>query len=356
MIFEIGHWDFYWELGIRNFLMRICLYQEGKNALRFSGIGKSFENLSKALKFADVDFTTDPRDEPYDILHIDSLGLKSFYWIKKACVIGRKIIIHAHSTMEDSRESFIFSNTLAPLVKQVLKFFYGQADLLITVSSDTKNILKNYGLKNRIEVLSNGVDRKLFNPQNLERFRPAFRKELGLKNGELAVFGIGHVFFRKGIVSFIKIACHFPEYNFFWAGKDYPRWLVTDRRVRGALTHPPPNFKFLGYRKDIWNLFAAGDIFLYPSWNETQGIVLIEAAASKKTILARDLPPYADFLKHGENALLAKNDDELAEYLDELLRNKELRNRLAENALKMSKEHDLPVIGEKLKKIYESLI
>ncbi len=336
--------------------MRICLFQEGKNALRFSGIGKSFGNLSKALKFAGVDFTTNPDDKPYDILHINSLGPKSLCWAKKAGRAGIKTVIHAHSTMEDGRDSFIFSNAFAPLVKRILKFFYRRADLLIAVSADTKNILKNYGLRNRIEVLSNGVDRKLFNPQNLEKFRTAFRKELGLKNGEIAIFGVGHIFFRKGIVSFIKIARHFPEFNFFWAGKEYSRWLVPDHRIRKALTNPPPNFKFLGYRKDIWNLFAAGDIFLYPSWNETQGMVLIEAAAAGKIILARDLPPYADFLKHGENALLAKNDAELAGYLDELLKNGGLRDRLVASALKMSEEHDLPVIGQKLKKIYESLL
>jgi 1,2-diacylglycerol-3-alpha-glucose alpha-1,2-glucosyltransferase len=335
--------------------MRICLYQERKNALRFSGIGKSFENLSKALKFARIDFTTDPNDKPYDILHVDSFGLKSWFLAKKEKHRGAKVVIHAHSLMEDARDSFIFSNALAPLIKQVLKLFYREADLLITVSNDAQKILKNYGLKNRIAVLSNGVDLKIYAPGKLKKYRKSFREEFGIPEKEVVIFGIGHVFFRKGIVSFTDIARKFPNRRFFWAGKQYGPWRVCDRRVRKALSHPPPNLKFLGYRKDIWNIYAGGDIFLYPSWNETQGIALIEAAASKKTILARNLPPYADFLKHGQNALLAKNDGEMAEYLEEILKNRELRNHLAENALKMSREHDLPVIGRKLKTIYQSL-
>jgi len=51
------------------------------------------------------------------------------------------------------------------------------------------------------------------------------------------------------------------------------------------------------------NLFAKAKIFVQPSYVEGQGIVVLEALASKAPVVAYDLPAYKGMLVNGENCI-----------------------------------------------------
>ena len=52
--------------------MKVLLYFEGQNVISKSGIGRAFSHQQKALTSAGIEYTTDPWDDTYDILHINT--------------------------------------------------------------------------------------------------------------------------------------------------------------------------------------------------------------------------------------------------------------------------------------------
>lgn len=87
--------------------MKVLLYLEAENYLRKSGIGRAIKHQAKALSLVGQHFTTNPR-KTYDLVHLNTYGLKSWLLMIKAQKAGKKVIMHGHSTEEDFRNSFIF--------------------------------------------------------------------------------------------------------------------------------------------------------------------------------------------------------------------------------------------------------
>ena len=133
--------------------MKVLLYFESEKLLAKSGIGRALDHQKRALTEMGIDYTLDPNDQDYDILHINTYGLKSRSVIKKTRKMGKPVIYHAHSTEEDFLNSFVGSNQLAPFVKRYLVSLYQQADHLITPTPYSKSLLESYGQTNTIATI-----------------------------------------------------------------------------------------------------------------------------------------------------------------------------------------------------------
>ena len=125
--------------------MKVLLYSEMMEKIAKSGLGLAIYHQQKALERAGVEYTLDPNDD-FDILHINTYFLKSYQLAKKCKDKGIPIVYHAHSTMEDFKNSFKLSNLMAPFFKRCLLLCYKLGDVIITPSEYSKTILQSYGL------------------------------------------------------------------------------------------------------------------------------------------------------------------------------------------------------------------
>ena len=141
--------------------MKVLLYTEGYKTISKSGLGKAIKHQMKALEDNKIEYTTNLKDD-YDILHINFYGPKSYLYAKKMRKKGKKIVYHAHSTEEDFRNSFHFSNLVAPIFKKWLCKCYKLGDQIITPTEYSKRLLENYNLNRPIKAISNGVDTIFF--------------------------------------------------------------------------------------------------------------------------------------------------------------------------------------------------
>jgi len=330
-------------------MMKACLYGELSPMLKGSGIGTAIDQQKKALALNGVEVTRS-LDDRFDIIDINTILPYSAYVANLMRWKGVPIVMHTHTTVEDIKDSFKYSKKLAPKLRGYLRYFYGQADLLVSPSEYTRDVLRGYGLKREIRVISNGVDTERFKPN--ARLRREYRERYGLEG--IVPYCVGHVFKRKGVFDFIELAERFPDNKFMWVGRIY-RDLV-DSEVKNIVKKRPGNVMFTGYVKDVIGAYCAGDIFLFPSYCENQGISILEAAACRKPLIVRDLPTYTGWLEHGRNCLKAKNNQEFAKYIRMLKDDSRLRKRLADNAYRMSKQHTLKKIGRQLKQAYESIV
>ncbi|TSC90972.1 MAG: group 1 glycosyl transferase [Parcubacteria group bacterium Licking1014_17] len=334
--------------------MKICLYLEfyhflgGKFYKKIgTGLLSSYKNQMVILKHLGIEYT-DKWDDSCDILQINTPWLKSIWLIKKAKSKGKKVIIWAHVTAEDIRGVFRFSGFLSVLAKIYLKYAYGQADMVFCPSEYTKSLLVAYGLPaEKLRAQSNGVDLKKF-------YKDEMRGELARRQYSLSGVVIGNIGLaipRKGINTFLYLAEKFPGNRFMWYGKIYNPLFV-----KALPKTIPANVNFTGYVDDVLAAFNSLDIFIFPSYEENQGMVILEAAALGLPILVRDIPVYRGWLVHEQNCLKAKNDDEFRICLDRLLKDADLRKRLGEQAQKLAEENSLPVMAAKTMDIYQKLL
>ncbi len=329
--------------------MKICLYLELEKELKVSGIGSAIKNQRAALEYNNVEYTSNLEDD-FDIIHLNIVGLKSLYLAKKLRRKGKKVVMHAHTTADDFKNSYRFSNIIAPYLKRYLTYYYNQADLILCPSEYTKGVLQGYGVRTPIKPISNGIKVEKF--KYSEEKREKFRKENNVEG--VAMLCVGHLFARKGVKTFMDSARKYSKERFIWVGRRFKK--MEEPEITNLIKNKPSNVSIINYIDDIVSAYCGADIFYFPSTCENQGIVLLEAAACRRPILCRDLPAYKGWLEDGVNCLKAKDSSELMEKLSRLMADKELRDELASNAYEMSREHSLQNIGAKLKKIYKELL
>lgn len=333
--------------------MKVLLYFEGEKILAKSGVGRALDHQKRALTEMGIEYTTDPEATDYDILHINTYGINSHAMVKKARKMGKKVIYHAHSTEEDFRNSFVGSNTISPLVKKYLVSLYSKADHLITPTEYSKKLLEGYGLTVPISAISNGIDLEKFKP-NAEK-EAAFREHFQVRPGEKVIICVGLYFERKGIFDFVEIAKAYPEIRFIWFGHT-PMYSIP-KEVRDLVKEDhPANVEFPGYIKGevLEGAFSAADLFFFPSYEETEGIVILEALASHQQILVRDIPVYEGWLEAGINCYMGTNNIEFMEAIDGIL-NQQLPNT-GTAGYDTACQRSITKVGHALQDVYEKVL
>ena len=181
--------------------MKIKLYFGMEDAIKKSGIGRAFVHQKTALTLNHIDFTVDKDSLDYDILHINTITPDSIFQIRHARINGKKVIYHAHSTEEDFRNSFKFSNTVSGLYKKWLVYLYSSADVIITPTPYSQSLLESYHLDKPIYHVSNGVNLDDFNPspQQIE----AFCQQYHIMDNDIIVISVGWLFERKGFDTYV---------------------------------------------------------------------------------------------------------------------------------------------------------
>ena len=332
--------------------MKVLLHSDKLKQIEKSGVGRAIKHQMKALELNDVSYTINKDETDYDIIHINTIFPESYLEGKRARKAGKKVIFHAHSTEEDFRNSFIFSNQIAPVFKLWLKKCYSSADLILTPTPYSKRLLENYNLKKPIIAISNGIELDFFKKDpNLAQ---EFREKFNFKKTDKVVMAVGLYIERKGILDFVELAKRMPDYNFIWFG--YTNLNAVPKKVRDAVLTQLPNLFFPGYvsRDVLKGAYSSADLFIFPTKEETEGIVLLEALATKIPVLVRDIPIYEEWLQDGVNLYKATNLNEFEVKIKKII-NKDLKD-LTEEGYKVAHERDIKNIGQQLKTIYEDLI
>lgn len=331
--------------------MRVLLYVGNYKDVEKSGVGMAIRHQKKAMEMVKTPYTTNPNDD-YDIVHINTIFPESFLFAKKAKAKGKKIVYHAHSTEEDFRNSFKLSNSMAPAFKQWLRLCYKNADLILTPTPYSKKLLENYDLGKEIVSISNGIDLQFFKP-SLEASK-RFRKKYGFKENDKVIMSVGLYIERKGILEFLELAKRMPEYKFIWFGYTAPT--LTPIKINEAIKNKTDNVYFPGYvdSSELKDAYSGADIYIFPTKEETEGIVLLEALAMRINTIVSDIPVYDEWLTDGYNVYKAKNVDEFEKKIKGIINGK--LSSVVEQGYKVAEERDIKKIGYQLKKIYEKVM
>lgn len=112
-----------------------------------------------------------------------------------------------------------------------------------------------------------------------------------------------------------------------------------------------------GFSSDIAKVFSNSNIVVLPSYREGLPKVLIEASACGRAVVTTDVPGCRDAIEPNVTGLLCNVRDvkSLAEQIEKLILDKELRNRMGKAGRKLAEnEFDIQKVVEKHFEIYEN--
>ena len=95
-----------------------------------------------------------------------------------------------------------------------------------------------------------------------------------------------------------------------------------------------------------------------PSPAELQSIVMLEAMASGKPVVAVDAGALKELCQDGRNGYLCEqdNDEEIARSLLRIITDPKLRDSMGKESVAIAKTHDLEKTIKRFEEIYASLI
>jgi 1,2-diacylglycerol-3-alpha-glucose alpha-1,2-glucosyltransferase len=327
--------------------MKVLLYSGSWNLVKESGVGQALLHQQAMLSSKGI-ATTREWESDATIIHVNTVFPDTVWAVRKAKRKGMLVVRYAHSTMEDFKHSFLFSNALAPLFRRWIRFLYQQGDVVVTPSSYAKRLLESYGVTKPIFVLSNGVDTTRFFPSKEKR--TAFRRSFGLSETELVVISVGLFIERKGILDFLALAKRMPSVTFLWFGYTPPSLMV--KQVKQAIQEKSDNVRFPGYidQYSLSQAYCGADLFVFPSHEETEGIVVLEALSSGVPVIVRDIPVYEDWLIDKQNVYKAGNLEDLQRLISQF--SEGLLPDLTEAGRTVAKERSIPAIADRMLGVY----
>lgn len=176
------------------------------------------------------------------------------------------------------------------------------------------------------------------NVADFERFGSGVPKRgaLGFADDAIVVGFFGQVRRIKGITQFLEMARRIPDRRvaFLIAGELKGQDTFSAAEF-AAMTGADDRIKYLGYREDVEDLYASCDIVVMPSqWEEPCAMVLFEASAAGKPIVATATGGTPEIVVDGETGFLVARDDlnALVERVLALVRDERLRSRIGARA------------------------
>jgi glycosyltransferase involved in cell wall biosynthesis len=224
-------------------------------------------------------------------------------------------------------------------------FKHGCSQIVADASVIKRQLVEQHGVDAaKIQVIGSAVDLERFKPP---RDRTKFRREIGVGDKVPLIGNVGMIRPDKGQLELVKAA------PLVWGKRPDARFVIVGQgtgilkrgiNVRNAIDRAGLAEKIImaGYRWDTPDVYAACDVIVIASLRtEASPIVLREAFASGRPVIATRVGDIPEIVRHRENGLLIEpgNPQALAAGIMEFVSDPELAAHCAANGLRYATEH-----------------
>ncbi len=301
-----------------------------------------FDPEDKLMKYGvALDSLMALRSEEYDIVHIHTPFVAHYLGLKLAHLLDVPCVETYHTFFEDYLHHylpFIPKGIAKGIARFISRRQCNAVDAIVAPSQPMLDVLRQYGVKSKAEVVPTGLQAHSFAKAD----GAAFRAKYGIAADRPMGLFVGRVAFEKNISFLLRM----------WVDliKKQPNALlvVAGEGPAEASLHAlskelnlEDNIKFIGYldrNTELNACYQSADVFVFSSLSETQGLVLLEAMAQSTPVVAIAELGTKSILVEGEGALIAPHDEVIfAEKVHTLLSNKSGRNALGKAAYHYAK-------------------
>ena len=283
-----------------------------------------------------------------DIIHIHSPFMQG--WNAYLCAKKRGIPLVAtfHSKFYDDFYMVTKNRKLSASLTNMVVAFFNKCDSVWACSGSTAETLRSYGYKKDIFVCENGAEISIpGDPAKLAKYGAA---RFSLCRGRRILLFTGSLIWQKNlkcVLDTFRLLCSKApdKYTLVIAGSGNHEAAV--KAYAEKLSFTPEQLMFTGRINDrrlLSALYAAADLFFFPSIYDNAPLVLREAAVMETPALLAEGSNSAEVITDGYNGFTAGNDPRLmAQKIEEIIDNKELLAAAGKNA-----RETIPVSWEKI--------
>jgi 1,2-diacylglycerol 3-alpha-glucosyltransferase len=235
--------------------------------------------------------------------------------------------------------------------------FSNRCDLTIAPSIKIKKLLEGYGVTKPVDVLATGVKVSDYSKKVKAN---NFRQQYGLKPNDKLLIFVGRLGKEKN-VDFLISAMPLIQKTI----KNAKLIIIGDGPHRANLQKQAINSGikesviFTGYFKklEVVKAYQSSDIFVFASLTDTQGMVVVEAAAAGLPIVAVKDDAFGEFLRNGQNGFnTQRNKKDFSDKVVKILSKKTLYNKMSKKSQEIAREFTIEKQTKKLVGIYRKLM
>jgi glycosyltransferase involved in cell wall biosynthesis len=212
----------------------------------------------------------------------------------------------------------------------------------------------------RLELVYDGIPtarfRQAADPSQLQ----ALRRELGVNGADPLLINVARLHPQKDLLSLVRampvVREARPEAKLLIVGEGEERGLLEQEIHERGLEE---TVLLIGARHDIPNLLAISDVFVLSSRHEGFGMVVAEAMAAGKPVVAFDLEPLREVVEDGQSGYLVKTrtPDALASAILRIVNDSSLARAMGERGKQIVLERfDISVTSRQLEAVYRSVV
>jgi len=241
------------------------------------------------------------------------------------------------------------------VMARLLKRITAKAQVIIVPSETTKKAYQAYGIKTQIEVVPTALP-----PAPAEEKGPlaraTAREKLNLPSDVPVLLFVGRLFTDKNLRMLMKAFNALPSalnIHLVLIGEGELRDELSERlqpservRLTGSLPYP-----------EVLKLFAAADLFVFPSFADTQGLVLTEALDRGVPCLVVDEGAPQEYVQAGVDSLKLPNDPAMwTEIIAHLFSHPEELAKLKAGAENSANRYTPHIMWQKIEAVYKEAI
>ena len=182
------------------------------------------------------------------------------------------------------------------------------------------------------------------------------RKRLDATKKEWSVLYVGRLVPVKGIMYLLQAISILERRNkknkitLHLAGDGYARSKLEKMADTLKISHMVKFHGRIPFGENMWNMYKRADLFVLPSLSEGIPKVILEAMAFGLPVIATNVGGIPDVVKHKKTGLLVepRSPEQLAQAIEEIIENKELRENIIYNSHQFIKEHTVERFAESM--------
>lgn len=279
--------------------------------------------------------------ERFDVIHLHEPLLPA---------LPPTVLYHSEAWNVGTFHAFAESSLAYFYGRPFLQPFFERLDRRIAVSQPAARFVGQY-FGGEYEIIANGIDPSRYGVESGVEPLPAYQ------DGRPTILFVGRFNeerkgFRYLLRAFVLVRQQFPDARLLVVGRgDVRRYrdFLADKGVDGV--------EFVGYVENgmLSRYYVSCDLFCAPSTrSESFGLILLEAMASGRAVVASDIPGYASVVEHGVDGWLIPPQDPtaLALALVHLLADRERRTAIAAAGQHKARQFAWSQIAQRVLTVY----